>query len=202
MKKTLLIIIAAFTLSTQAQETLFGVKAGLNLASIGGDDAGDAKTRSSFHIGGLVEIPVSEKFSVQPELLYSSQGAKGSEELLGEGVIVESKIKSDYINIPIMAKYYLIQGLSIEAGPQFGFLVSAKAEFELKGPGVLETASMDVKELFNNFDLGVGLGTSYALDMGVFFGARYNLGLSNINKDSGDTKNQNNVFQISAGYSF
>ena len=70
IKKTLLIIIAAFTLSTQAQETLFGVKAGLNLASIGGDDAGDAKTRSSFHIGGLVEIPVSEKFSVQPELLY------------------------------------------------------------------------------------------------------------------------------------
>ncbi|SDX41512.1 porin family protein [Aequorivita viscosa] len=202
MKKTLLIIIAAFTLSTQAQETLFGVKAGLNLASIGGDDAGDAKTRSSFHIGGLVEIPVSEKFSVQPELLYSSQGAKGSEELLGEGVIVESKIKSDYINIPIMAKYYLIQGLSIEAGPQFGFLVSAKAEFELKGPGVLETASMDVKDLFNTFDLGVGLGTSYTLDMGVFFGARYNLGLSNINKDSGDTKNQNNVFQISAGYTF
>lgn len=205
MKKLLLIAgVALLTLSTQAQEIRMGAKAGLNLATIGGDDTGDAKSRTSFHIGGLVEIPISEKFSVQPELLYSSQGAtaKDSETFLGQTISFESKLKLDYINIPIMAKYYVIEGLAIEAGPQVGFLVSAKGEIEVTGGGEAESEKEDIKEFYNTLDFGVGLGASYRLDMGVFFGVRYNLGLANINKDSGNFKNQNNVFQISAGYTF
>lgn len=221
MKKLLLIVgVAVFTLSTQAQEVRMGVKAGLNMASIGGDDTGDAKSRTGFHIGGLVEIPISEKFSVQPELLYSAQGAKEeySESFNEPGfsgtIKATDKLKLDYINIPIMAKYYVIDGLAIEAGPQIGFLMSAKesAELDISGDWPSEIIDLikdefgegeeDVKDFYNTLDLGIGLGASYRLDMGVFFGVRYNLGLSNINKDSGDFKNQNNVFQISAGYTF
>lgn len=220
MKKLLLIFgVAVFTLSTQAQEVRLGVKGGVNFASVGGDDLGDIKGRTGFHIGGLVEIPVSDKFSVQPELLYSAQGAKSeySESFAEMGMNISvkatSKINLDYINIPIMAKYYVIDGLAIEAGPQIGFLMSAKAkgDVEITGdfpPELLdmfegEFGSMDedVKDQFSTVDFAVGLGASYRLDMGVFFGLRYNLGLSNINKE-GDGKNQNNVFQISAGYSF
>src|SRR5690554_3531699 len=205
MKKLLLIVgVAVFTLSTQAQEIRMGVKAGLNLASIGGDETGDLKSRTSFHLGGLVEIPISEKFSVPPELLYSAQGAKSeeTETFMGQTFNYETKIKLDYISVPIMAKYYVVDGLAIEAGPQIGFLMSAKADVEASGGGESESDSVDIKDDFNTLDFGLGLGASYRLDMGVFFGARYNLGLSNINKDSGDFKNQNNVFQISAGYTF
>lgn len=221
MKKILLFgAVFALTFTTvQSQEIPLGVKAGINFASIGGDDVEDVDGRTNFHIGGLVEIPLNEKFSIQPEILYSGQGAQMeySESFTEMGmelfVKAKQKLKMDYINVPIMAKYYIIPGLAVEAGPQVGFLVSAKleSEAEIKGDFPQEYNDMfydafksneDVKDELNTLDFAIGLGASYRLDMGVFFGLRYNLGLSNIHKESGDLKNRNNIFQISAGYSF
>lgn len=206
MKKILLFAaFAAFALTDgYSQELRIGAKAGVNFASLGGDETDDLDGKTGFHIGGLVEIPITEKFAVQPELLYSAVGAKyeESEEFLGETYSYEEKLKLDYITIPIMAKYYIIEGLSVELGPQIGILVSAKAEYEASGGGESESDEEDVKEFYNSLDLGAGLGASYRLPMGVFFSARYVLGFSNIYEDSGDFKNQNNVIQLSAGYSF
>lgn len=214
MKKLLLFTaIAAFAFTTaQSQEIRFGAKAGVNFAnmSIKSDD-GDIKPdgRTSFHIGGLVEIPITEKFSVQPEILYSSVGSKEkeSEEFMGETFSSEATYKLDYISIPIMAKYYVIDGLALEAGPQFGILVSAKGDYEIKGGGVSESGSIDMKDDLKKLDIGLGLGASYRLDMGVFFGARYVLGLTDIGDDNDpdfndNTKVKNNVFQLSVGYTF
>ncbi len=219
MKKLLLIVgVAIFTLSAQSQELRFGVKGGVNLASLGGDDTGDLKGRTGFHVGGLVEIQISDKFSVQPELLYSAQGAEmefsESFDEFGMNFSMEakSKLKLDYINVPIMAKYYVIEGLAIEAGPQIGFLMSAKQKTDVSISGNIpeefldmfdfEETDEDVKDQLNTLDFALGLGASYRLDMGVFFGARYSLGLSNIYKEADDVKNQNNVFQVSVGYTF
>ena len=129
MKKLLLTaVFAVLTIaSINAQE--FGAKAGVNFASLNGDEDFDGRT--SFFVGGVVEFEISESFSLQPELLYSSQGAKSS--FSEEGFDIESTIKLDYLNIPIMAKYYVTEGFSIEAGPQIGFLLSAKAEYEADG---------------------------------------------------------------------
>src|SRR5690554_2775215 len=187
MKKILLFAafaVFAFT-TTQSQEIRFGAKASLNIASLGGDGigAGSLGSRTSFHIGGLAEIPLSEKFALQPEILYSSEGADWS---WGLG---SNNIKLDYIRIPVLAKYYIIEGLSGELGPNFGVLASAKAGDE------------DVKDGMNSFDVGLAIGASYRLNMGVFFSLRYNKGFMNVHDDS-DLKQQSNVFQISAGYSF
>ncbi|HLV14534.1 MAG TPA: porin family protein [Xanthomarina sp.] len=202
MKKLLLFTaIAAFAFSTaHSQEIRFGVKAGANFAnmSVKPDDGISLDGRTSFHIGGLVEIPISEKFSVQPELLYSSVGAKykDNDPFFGD---MELTYKLSYISIPVMAKYYVVDGLALEAGPQFGFLASAKGEVEIGG----ESASEDIKDQFKSLDIGLGIGASYRLDMGVFFGARYALGLSNIADDTDDdVKVKNNVLQISVGYTF
>lgn len=209
MKKLLLFsAVAAFTFSTaQSQEISFGVKAGVNLAnlSIKPNDGDKPDGRTSFHIGGLVEIPVTEKFSVQPELLYSSLGSK--DKISNGGESFESTIKLDYLSLPIMAKYYVIDGLALELGPQFSLLMSSKAELEYNTMGQSGTESVDMKDDLKKLDIGLGFGASYALDMGVFFGARYNLGLTNINDDKDldfddNTKVKNNVFQISAGYKF
>lgn len=202
MKKLLLFTaIAVFAFSTaHSQEIRFGVKAGVNFAnmSVKPDDGMSFDSRTSFHIGGLVEIPVTDKFSVQPELLYSSVGAKYKEDdpFFGD---MELTYKLSYISIPVMAKYYVVDGLALEAGPQFGFLASAKGEVEVGG----ESVSEDIKDQFKSLDIGLGLGASYRLDMGVFFGARYALGLSNIADDTDDdVKVKNNVIQISVGYTF
>lgn len=207
MKK--LIFIAAITVMavsvTQAQEVRLGAKGGVNFATFNGDNLGDVKSRTGFHIGALVEIPVSERFWIQPEILYSAQGAKYKESGMELGVNYSYDIeeKLDYIQVPIMAKFYIVDGLALEAGPQISFLVSSKGEYEGTIGNVTVSDDRDLDDI-SKIDFGLGVGASYRLPMGVFLGARYNFGLSNVN-DSENADNQkihNNVFQVSAGYSF
>jgi len=102
-----------------------------------------------------------------------------------------------------MAKYYVAEGFSIEAGPQVGFLMSANAEYEASGGGESESDDEDVKDDFKGIDFGFGIGVGYKMDSGLNFAARYSLGLSNIAEDDEDDFSiQNNVMQISVGYMF
>jgi len=204
MKKLLLTAaIAVFgIIGIQAQDMRFGVKAGINIAN-GAGDVEDADSKIGLHIGGFAEFMFSEKFAFQPELLYSMQGYKyeESETVLGETFTAEEKIKLDYINIPLIFKYYATEGLAIEAGPQIGFLASANSEFEVSGFGEDESGEEDIKDFYKSLDYGLNVGLSYTLDMGVMFGARYYYGLANI-ADSDDFDEKNSVIQISVGYKF
>lgn len=220
MKKLLFtaaIAVLGFT-SANAQEVQFGVKAGVNLATITGDDIEDNSSKVGFHVGGVAEIKISEKFSVQPELIFSQQGTKSEFSESGEfggnsfSYEEELKIKANYLNLPVMAKFYVAEGLSLEAGPQVGFLLSADAESEFTDTetfdGVTTTESgsfeQDVKDEFKSVDFGVGFGAGYKLDSGLNFGLRYNLGLSSIGEDfDGEEYDvKNNVLQFSVGYMF
>lgn len=210
MKKLLVFaVLASFSLVATAQEedVRFGAKAGLNIANTSGD--GNFDSRTSFHLGVVAEIPITDKFAFQPEVLYSSQGAKFDEKFDAGIVSTSTEVtgKNDYINIPLMAKYYVAQGLSLQAGPQIGFLVSAKSEGETTINGVTTKFDNDTKDNLKGIDFGLNFGLGYQLDMGVFFDARYNLGLSDINDiefEAGDEefKNQNSVIQLSVGYKF
>ena len=190
MKKILLFIaVVALTCTTaQAQEVRLGAKLGLNVASLGGDSygVGSLGSRTSFHIGALAEIPLKGKFALQPELLYSSEGSNWNPWGF-------SDLKLDYIRVPVLAKYYIIEGLSAEAGPVFGVLVSAS-----------DAIGDDTKDYYKSFDAAFGIGATYRLNMGVFFSLRYNKGLLDVNDRDGVDygSNQSNVFQVSAGYSF
>lgn len=183
MKKILLLAVVTvlgFT-NVNAQKIKFGAKGGLNFATISGDDTKGINAVTSFNFGILSEIPISDKFSFQPELTYSGQGYSFN----------DNTVALNYLNIPLMGKYYLTKGLSVEAGPQIGFLFSAKNE------------KVNVKDSFNTVDFGVNFGLGYKLDNGLNFGARYNLGLPDINNvDNSSSKNKNGVFQVSVGYFF
>ncbi len=187
MKKIIVTLVAVFAIgAVSAQEAKFGVKAGLNLANWTGD-VEETKTKVGFNVGGFVEIKVSEKFSVQPELLYSAQGTDFDGETYSFG----------YINIPVMAKFYVAKSFSLEAGPQVGFLISAKA----KEDGSDE--KVDIKEGFESVDFGLNFGAGYDFTEKFSVGVRYNLGLSNIVKDAPDSfKINNSVLSLSVGYKF
>ena len=212
MKKVLffaaLLLFSMVTIN--AQDVKFGAKAGVNFASITGDDTDDLDGRTAFHLGVVAEIPISEKFSFQPELLYSAQGAsqKSSFDEFNYEVKEELTGKLDYLNLPLMAKFYVADGFSLEAGPQIGFLLSAKADYEFSASGggedYSESDSIDLKDETKSIDFGANFGVGYKMESGLNFGIRYNLGLSNINDGEGsdDFKNQNGVFQISVGYFF
>ncbi|MDG1779007.1 MAG: porin family protein [Flavobacteriaceae bacterium] len=191
MKKLFLLMISLVVCSLHAQNVTFGAKAGLNFASLTGDDAEDIDGRTSLHLGATAEFSLSETFSIQPELLYSGQGFTANES------DVDITGKMDYINLPIMAKFYAAEGLSLEIGPQIGFLLSAKAEGKSEGNSV----SIDFKDESKSVDFGANFGIGYKLDSGINFGFRYNLGLISVSEeDSEDLKS--NVLQLSVGYNF
>jgi Outer membrane protein beta-barrel domain len=189
-----MLIAAGF--SVNAQDVKFGVKAGVNFSSLSGD-VENADMLTGFHVGGLAEFKFGN-FAIQPELLYTTAGAKND---YNDGFVSgDLTAKTSYIAVPVAAKYYILEGLSIQAGPQFAFLVSAKSKFE--GSGLDEEA--DSKDLYKSFEFGVFGGVGYELESGLLFSARYVQGVSNIDdgEDSDDSKVQNTNIQLSVGYKF
>ena len=182
IKKLWIAVIAIGIAGTvTAQDVKFGAKIGMNVSTITGDDVSNVDSKTGFVLGATAEIFFTDKFSVQPELLFSQQGAKS------EGNIT---VDLNYLTLPIMAKYYVAKGFSVEAGPQFSFLVKDEAIFE-------DNTTVDTNA--KNFDLMANLGLGYQLENGIFFQTRYNLGLLSI---ADDTDNKNGVFQIALGYQF
>ena len=195
MKRILLMsILTMITLSSCVCHNL-GLKTGLNVASISGDETENLSSRTGFFFGGFAELCVSNDFAIQPELLYSMQGA---EYTMSEGY--DGKFKLDYLNVPVMAKVKVTDELYFEAGPQVGILLSAKDEFASSG----DSGEEDIKDEIKGVDFGANVGVGYQFEGGLNIGARYNLGLSNINDFEGSDsfKNQNGVFQFSVGFRF
>ena len=179
--KKLLYILTILILSisnSNAQTIKLGVKAGLNYANLNGSDIKtDAIT--SYHAGIVTEISILDSFSIQPELIYSTQGASY------ENAIDEYKNELGYISLPVMLKIYVSDSFSLEVGPQASFLLNKKDEFNLND--------------YNTFDFSANAGLGLKITESLFAQARYSLGLTEISKNA-DAKNS--VIQISVGFMF
>jgi opacity protein-like surface antigen len=199
MKKVLLIVVVTLLGlgNLSAQEVKFGAKVGLNSSNLRGDMDFDSKI--GFNVGAFAEISLSDKFIFQPELLFSTQGAKFE----GSDANATVSIKVNYLNIPLMLKYGVTDKLFLEFGPQLGFLLSGKSKFEVTYGGETVSEEQDIKDSSKSFDFGLNFGASFDVAENIMIGARYNLGLSNINDDDrDDDKIQNAVFSLSVGYRF
>jgi Outer membrane protein beta-barrel domain len=171
------IVILLLSLSATAQ-TGVGVKGGLNSYALT-SNVDDKSFISAPHFGVFAQINITEYFSVQPELMFSSQG-NGYE----TNGVKESR-NLNYINIPVMLQANTKKGFTFEAGPEFGFLMSAK----YKAAG---SSSEDIKKDFKSTNLSFGLGIVYRMKIGLGFGFRYNIGLTNISA-------VNNIVEKSTG---
>ncbi|WP_029273709.1 porin family protein [Flavobacterium sp. KJJ] len=212
MKKSILLICILFlgvTVMAQTEKIKLGVKAGLNLANLTFDESElDSSNKTGFTAGLMVEIPVAKNFSIQPELLYSQQGTKISfsdQEVTNSNY--KSKIDLNYLNIPVMLKYYVLKGLSLQAGPQIGILLKANNEYRDNFLGYENYENLDLKEYSTGIDTSVNLGLGYQIKDKFYTDLRYNISYSNVFKESDvnyvinrDMKNR--VFQITIGYFF
>jgi hypothetical protein len=178
MKKLILtsIILVGLTFTSNAQVLKFGVKAGPNFSNFsGGVDELEYSGRTSFHAGVLVEFKATSSLGIQPELLYTSQGA----DVDGVG-----DFNLDYVAVPVMAKFYVLgDKLSIDVGPQFSFLID---EF-------------DEAHENEKFDFAIGAGASVYITKSIFGSARYTIGLTEASQDA---EVKNSVLQFSVGYLF
>ncbi|MBW4361335.1 porin family protein [Flavobacterium taihuense] len=205
MKKIILAAVAVLVFGfTNAQKAQFGIKGGLNVANqiYSEDGAPSPSSIIGFHIGGFVEVKMSDKFSIQPEVLYSTQGSKFdmNVDYNGTNYNTEDVFKLSYINIPIMFKYYAAERFSLEAGPQIGFLTSSKLDVTVLGQSV----SQNAKDLFESVDFGLNIGAGFDFTKNFSAGVRYNFGLANVAKTEGgdDSTVKNGVFSVSLGYKF
>lgn len=202
MKKlTLLLMIAGFSL-TFAQ-THFGVRAGYNLS---GYKVGDYQldNKSFFYIGGLAEHQLSEKFSLQGELLFTELGGQDSQglyDIVGDQVVQmgtqKIRLKLPQIQIPISAKYYISKPFSLSAGLNFGINLNPNVEFD---PENFYNSSGKIENI-KTINVFPFLGTEYKIAENFFVDARYHFNFIRINKE-GSIDSNISIFQIGLGYRF
>ena len=167
----------------------WGVKGGLNLT--GATNLGDnTQTKTGIVAGAFVDYRFTDHFALSADVLYSRQGfSLGKND---EGV--RTKARLNYLNVPILANYYIVGGLAVKAGIQPGFLLNSKAIAKKDG----DTAKTDLEGV-SGTDLSIPVGISYDCPFGIILEARYNIGVTNI--DSGGSS-RTSVFSIMVGYRF
>lgn len=191
MKKLFLAVVAMMvSAATFAQNEVGQLtiqpKVGVNIANI--TDAVGADPRIGLAAGAEFEYGITDNIGLSAGVLYSMQGAKASEES------VDYTLKLDYLNVPILANFYVAKGLALKLGVQPGFKLSSKVKGEASGV----TAELEVEDGVKSIDLSIPVGLSYQYQ-NIVFDARYNWGVTKIIDDA-DSKNS--VFQITVGYKF
>lgn len=169
----------------------FGVKAGINIANLTVKPRGDESAYNSLigiNGGFFATIPVATGFAIQPELTYSGLGAKAK--------TTDDKMMFNYLTLPVLVKYaFEDAGFGAYLGPQIGYLLTVKIE---EG-GVTENIKEDTKST----DFSGIIGVEYFLPMGIGLSARYQLGLTNIAKDTeGEGSIKNKALTFTIGYRF
>ncbi|MBS1662092.1 MAG: PorT family protein, partial [Bacteroidetes bacterium] len=163
MKKLALLILTGISLTTAKAQFQFGAKAGINFNTLGGSDAGAAKNLVGVNLGFYARLPLQERLSLQPEMLYSTQGADYS----------NASVHLNYLNIPILLRYNAGAGFGIYTGPQIGFLLSAHN----KANG----NSINMKDYYKSGDFAWAVGLNYRIpETKLGIDARYNFGIANV----------------------
>lgn len=181
MKK--IMILTALVLSSvgafaqyRAGDVTIQPKIGLNCSNLTDySDDGDTDWKAGLAVGVEGEYHINNWFGISAGLMYSQQGTK----------IEDYKVSMDYLNVPMLANFYVAKGLSLKAGIQPGFKLNSE----------IEGHSFDG---VNTVDWSMPMGISYEYQ-GFTIDARYTLGVTDAIKDT-DVKNQ--VFQLTFGYKF
>ncbi|MGM5629757.1 porin family protein [Apibacter raozihei] len=204
-KLTLLLLLSFFIGNSQIK---LGVKAGINISSLYGDMSTN-NAKAGVYGGVYARVQVAERFSIQPEVLFSMQGAE-SDDTWGWNYwhtdsYYDEKYVLNYITIPLMFQYRIIKGLRAEVGPQVNFALYKKHKIRNNYMYPESVRNQRDKNL-RNFDVGINAGANYELKNGLNFTLRYNLGFINVNKSKSDYyynyEIRNQVLSMGVGYSF
>ena len=193
MKK--MMMIAAMMVATVAAKAQFEPGTFTLQPKVATISSDDSKFKFGMAAGIEGQYQLNNWFGLSAAVMYSQQGAKAKN--------YDVKLNTEYINIPVMAKFYVTKGLSLNVGLQPGFMTKAKA----KGEG----RTIDVKSNCNKVDFSIPMSIAYEFENGLSFEARYATGLTNVGKDAFDStssswdkayQNKNEVFMLTVGYKF
>lgn len=208
MKRNVLLLFFIFTsIALSAQEFHFIPRVGFNLANTYPESYADM--RPGLNVGVAGEVRFSKLFAVEPGVYYSMQGYQYTD--MG----VKTKLKLDYLNIPVYAKFYLYKGFHLFAGPQLGINIKAwesnRVHTSPTPPFTYTFTSGDVEHELCPVDLSIDMGAGYTFDMGLIVSVQYNAGCTYIFKQTECLlggggmlcgKYHNGVLQFNVGWYF
>ena len=194
------ILLSAGAAMSQKKFT-FGPKIGVDFTHFWGKHTENIKGVFNYQAGVFFEYRFTDKFSIAPEAVFAAQGA--NEDLYDTNLNTNTiekdgytQYNTNYVNIPVMFKYYVIPSLSIDLGPQLGINVYSKRSYidcdYLEG-------TEDYKDNTKTVDVGAALGLTYNITEDVFVQGRYTLGLTKAFKTF---EGKNGNAQIAIGYRF
>ena len=197
MKKVFVLIAAAVVSMSAMAQVQFGAKVGFDMTNFWGENV-DHGMKPSYQAGLMMEYKFNPHFAIAPEVVFASQGGKvkAVEVNLFDLTITGKKkltYNTNYINVPLMLKYYVAPSFSVDFGPQVGFNVYSKA--------TVDGETIDLKDGTKTVDFGLGLGGTYNLTENAFVQARYTLGLTKV-FDEDLNKEKNGNIQIAFGMKF
>jgi len=211
MKALVLPVAALLTLALAPKaHAQFGVKGGVNFAQLKGRSGEDASYKTFYHVGILYQANILGPLSIQPELQYSVQGSDL------KGAFTDYETKLHYFTVPVLAKV-TVGPIFVEAGPQFGYLVSANQDGKVQvvstvsstnGTPTPNYAQVDREATDQykraDFSLAAGAGLKFG---SLSLGGRYVAGLNDINDAKNlsginDPRLKNRVFQVYAAIQF
>ena len=206
MKKVFLLVAAAIVCMSANAQFQIGGKVGFDMTNYWGADV-EHGMKPGYQFGLIMEYKFNDRFAIAPEVVFASQGGKSKalaievdDDFDFDGVtIADVKYTANYINVPLMLKFYATPEFSIDFGPQVGFNVFNKAKVK----GAKE--SVDVKDLTQGVDFGLGLGGTFNITDNAFVQARYTMGLTKVFKDKevlGKNNAKNGNVQIAFGMKF
>lgn len=203
--KVIFITVILFTnLSVFAQESYcgfsWGVKSGINISNLITEgkllyDDKDISARYRYIGGGFINYRFSRTFFLSGDVLFSSKGFKVAVPLEELNINLSNvRFRLNYLDIPVLANFYVYKGFALKIGLQPSYLLSARVkEKNLKH-------SVSVRRFFRKFDCSMPMGMSYDFDWGLIIDARYSLGASGILKAyKKEDWNNNSVFSFTVG---
>jgi hypothetical protein len=189
MKKLILVFFASLVTGITMGQINFGVKGGLNIATIKIKYGHTANHLTDFHAGGLARLKFSEDVALQAELVYSRQGMK-TKTFTGN---IPYEDRLSYINAPVLVQYLAESGFHFHTGPQFSFLLNAKTT----QPGV----DTDKSDYYKKFDFAWVAGAGHLTRIGLGVDVRVNFSLINMAEPEGASLRQT-VWQFGLFYQF
>ncbi len=194
LKRWIAIVFCVAMYSSSHAQWRIGGKAGANWSRITEEKPSftDLKNIIGPRIGAVATYDITPHWAFQGELLYNQTGFKAPVSIDTE-TQYDLKNRSHYVSIPLIAKFYPQEqtGFNLQLGPQVSYLIDNSTKLK-------ETPEVTTWPQ-NKFDFSLVAGLGLEMENGLFFDARYALGLTKCMKNF---DSQNRSIQISIGYLF